>query len=73
MNRIPDVYEVTSLRNTSPIEDERVGIGFNMENGKIIRINISVSDVKMIHDSLSHSIGSSGIPSIDVSSKLPAE
>jgi len=72
MLRFPDVYESASVRVVTPVSDGMIGIGFDVEGRKTIRVRLSVSDaVTLGHLIRSHSDGSSGMPSRDVSSSSP--
>ena len=66
--RIPPIYKTAKLRVVTPVDAGCVGIGVNLEDGSVIRLKLSVSDVlEMAHLTASHSEGLAGIPSCDVS------
>jgi len=67
-SRIPSIYKAASLRVVTPVGAECVGIGVDLEDGSVVRLKLSVSDaLEMSHLIVSHSEGSAGIPSCDVS------
>ena len=69
MSRIPDIYKEAALRVVTPSDNGKIGVGFNTKSGEILRVNISIEDAfKIGHLARSHSLGSSGMPSVDVSS-----
>ena len=73
-SRIPAIYRPATFRVVTPSEAGYVGVGFDLEDGQTVRLKISVSSLhKLAELSRSHSLGSSGIPSADVSSNLPVE
>ena len=69
MNRIPDIYSPAKLRVITPCDGAKIGIGFDTVSGKTVRVKVSIDDALQIgHLARAHSLGSSGMPSIDVSS-----
>ena len=74
MGRIPKSYMPAEWRNTTPVEHDtnRIGIGFDASDGNIIRLVISIASARHLAESIqeflsSHSVMSSGMPSVDVS------
>ncbi|HJO56538.1 MAG TPA: hypothetical protein QF423_07660 [Candidatus Scalindua sp.] len=68
------VYKPATLRNTTPVEEGKIGIGFNLKSGEVARFKISIDDIATLYRlAFSHSEGSSGSPSTDVSSSSPVE
>lgn len=70
MSNIPCSYQEAEWRNTTPIDPntQRIGLGFNVSNGGVVRFCISMESAKLlvesIHDFInSHSPISSEIPS----------
>lgn len=42
--RIPDCYPLASLRNVTPWDFGRVGVGLETDAGEVIRIRLTASD-----------------------------
>jgi hypothetical protein len=69
MSRTPSVYKTAKLRNVTPCDSGEIGVGFDLADGKTLRVKITVEEaLEIAHLARSHSRGSSGIPSSDVSS-----
>lgn len=72
---IPDRYQAAEWRNTLPADSNtnRMGVGFDMLDGTVLRLCISRESAKHLAESLSdylacsHSDMSAGMPSFDVS------
>ena len=75
MGTIPNSYRPAEWRNTTPPDSNtgRIGVGFDMSDGTVIRLAISQESAKHLAETLndhllsSHSEISSGMPSFDVS------
>lgn len=79
MGTLPDIYQPAEWRNTTPADDisQRLGVGFDRQDGTVIRLSLSAQSAKHLSESLaeflqevgqrSHSSISSGMPSSDVS------
>ena len=71
INRIPEVYIAVKLRNVTPKDEGAFGIGFDRDDGSVIRLKMSSLDIEMLFQlTHSHSCRSSGIPGLDVSSMI---
>lgn len=70
MSNIPNSYQNAEWRNTTPIDKDtqRIGLGFNVSDGSVVRVCISTDNAKHLVESIHefinfHSLMSSGIPS----------
>jgi hypothetical protein len=81
MGKLPNSFVQADWRNTTPIDSEtgRAGVGFNLENGEVLRLSLCPQSVRNLVETLlpyvdrTQSVTSSGIPSIDVSTPLDGE
>jgi hypothetical protein len=80
MSRIPDSYKTAEWRNTLPVDSSicRLGIGLDLEDGRIERFSISIKSAKHLAESIqeylvSHSVKSSGIPNVPGSTPFEGE
>lgn len=72
---IPNSYQAATWRNTLPKDEptQQVGVGFDLPDGGIVRLSLSVESARNLAETLlqslstDHSLSSSGIPSDDVS------
>lgn len=72
---IPNSYRPAEWRNTTPVDSNtnRIGVGFDMHDGTVIRLAISDESARHLAETLlnyltrSHSPMSSGMPSVEVS------
>lgn len=72
---LPNSYTPAEWRNTTPVcsDTERIGIGFNLADGSVVRLSISLESASFLTDTLRdylptcHSEILSGIPSVAVS------
>lgn len=70
--KIPDCYIHAEWRNTTPLDSEtqRIGVGFDLEEGKPSRLSLSLKSAENLKDTLCdylknvHSAKSYGIPSL---------
>lgn len=77
--RIPGTYLAASCRNVTPVDitTDEIGIGFVLADGQVLRLRLSACDAAGLATSLtsyldafearSHSVTSSGMPSVEVS------
>tara|TARA_R100001530_G_scaffold131770_1_gene103642 strand:+ start:3503 stop:3781 length:279 start_codon:yes stop_codon:yes gene_type:complete len=47
-SRIPSIYRNATLRVVTPVENGRVGFGFNLPDGEVLRLNIPKEDAVTI-------------------------
>lgn len=54
MSKIPAIFTMASWRCTTPVDTDvqRMGVGFNLKNGDVIRLNISVDSAKKLAESI---------------------
>lgn len=70
MRRLPPCYKDATLRNVTPETEGFIGLGFDLEDGTTVYLALPISDAEKLCQWIrSHSEGSSGIPSVDVSSR----
>jgi len=78
---IPNSYQPAEWRNTTPVSEKtgRIGIGFNTDEGRVIRLSLAEASARQLLASLAdyldadHSPKSSGMPSVEVSIPLEGE
>lgn len=51
---MPDIYKPASWRNTLPVagEKEEMGIGFDLENGEIVRLCLDLTCARHLSESI---------------------
>ena len=62
---LPDEYIDVGARNVTPVcpVRSRIGLGFNLANGKALRLALTESDARFIHASLADYISDLAQPS----------
>lgn len=81
MGKIPSSYLSAEWRNTTPvdIETNRIGMGFDLSDGTVVRLSISMESARNMAETLGdylmryHSEISAGMPSVEVSIPLDGE
>tara|TARA_B100001964_G_C13712765_1_gene371003 strand:- start:51 stop:239 length:189 start_codon:yes stop_codon:yes gene_type:complete len=43
------IYKPATLRNTTPVEENKIGVGFNLESGEVARLKLSTDDIATLH------------------------
>jgi hypothetical protein len=51
MNRIPESYESATWRNTLPVDNEEIGVGFNVGD-RVIRLRLDLKSAKHLSETI---------------------
>ncbi len=54
-SKIPESYNASTWRNTLPVDNKEIGIGFDTENG-VIRLRISLESAKHLSETIAEEL-----------------
>jgi hypothetical protein len=70
--RIPKSYDAATWRNSTPSDGGAIGLGFNLADGRVVRLRLDLESARHVQETLVVFLGTQGRCHSDKSAGIPS-